>query len=258
MEHPNSHDTASLNQMGQSDHLDDPRRRQLIKALALAALAVPGAAASAGPLLGRRPGPLPAGQSIFRQSGTVLINGQAATDSSRIAVGDKLSVSDDGELVFIVNSHAMILRGGSELAIVPRAGMGADEAPAIGGLVLERGKLLSVSRFTPMRVQTAAASIAIGGNGFYMESDPERTYFCTCYGTADVRAARDAQVSAAVVSEHHDRPLYVLPKAGNGALIRNAPFVDHTDMELALIEAVAGRATPFTFANDYAAPRRRY
>jgi hypothetical protein len=244
--------------MGQADHLDDPRRRLLIGALSLAALAVPGGAARGGPLLGRRPGPLPAGQSIFSQSGAVLINGQRATDSSRIAVGDTVSVPDGGELVFIVGSNAMILRGGSELSIQPRAGMADGEPPVIGGLLLNKGKLLSVSRFTPMRVQTAAASVAIGGNGFYVESDPERTYFCTCYGTAEVRAAADAQATASVVSEHHDRPLYILPKAGDGKLIRNAPFIDHTDMELALIEAVAGRATPFNFPDDYAAPRRRY
>ncbi len=243
--------------MGQADHLDDPRRRLLIGALSLAALAVPGAALG-GPLLGRRPGPLPAGQSIFSQSGAVLINGQRALETSRIAVGDTVTVPDGGELVFIVGGNAMILRGGSELLIQPRAGTAADEPPAIGGLLLNKGKLLSVSRFTPMRVQTAAANIAIGGNGFYLESDADRTYFCTCYGTAEVRAAVDAQVKESVVSEHHDQPLYILPKAGDGKLIRNAPFVDHTDMELALIEAVAGRATPFTFPDAYAAPRRRY
>ncbi len=242
--------------MGNSDHIDDPRRRLLIGALSLAALGGPAQAAS---LFGRRPGPLPEGQSIFRQSGTVLVNGQATSDSSRIAVGDTLSVADGGELVFIVNGHAMILRGGSELVIQARSGVEPGEAQAIGGLKLNKGKLLSVSRFNPMRVQTAAASIAIGGNGFYLESDPERTYFCTCYGSSEVRAVADMQVTESVVSEHHDRPLYVLPKAEGGKLIRSAPFVDHTDMELALIEAVAGRATPFNFPNDsYAAPRRRY
>lgn len=241
-----------------ADHLDDPRRRLLIGALSLAAMAVPGGVAQGGPLLGRRPGPLPTGQSIFSQSGAVLINGQPASGSSRIAVGDTVVVPEGGQLVFIVNSNAMILRGGSELAILPRPGAGAGEAPAIGGLVLNRGKLLSVSRFMPMRVQTTAANIAIGGNGFYLESDAQRTYFCTCYGTAEVSAAIDAQARQSVVSEHHDQPLYILPKAGDGRYIRNAPFVDHTDMELALIEAVAGRATPFAFPDDYAAPRRRY
>ncbi len=246
--------------MGQATHLDDPRRRLLVGALSLAALAGTSAAnpAAAASWLGRRPGPLPPGQSIFRYSGTVQVNGQPAKDDSRIAVGDTVSVSEGGELVFIVGSNAMILRGGSELTIQPRAKAEADEAPVIGGLLLKQGKLLSVSRFTPMRVQTAAASIAIGGNGFYVESDPERSYFCTCYGTAEVRAVADMQVKESVVSEHHDKPLYILPKAGNAALIRNAPFIDHADMELALIEAVAGRATPFNFPDDYAAPRRRY
>jgi hypothetical protein len=242
--------------MGKPEHLDDPRRRLLIGALSLAALAGPAQASS---LLGRRPGPLPEGQSIFRMEGMVLVNGKAVTDSSRIVAGDTVAVPQGGELVFIVNGHAMILRGGSELLIQARSGAEPGDANAIGGLRLNQGKLLSVSRFNPMRVQTAAASIAIGGNGFYLESDPERTYFCTCYGSAEVAAVADKRVAQSVVSEHHDQPLYILPKAGDGKLIRNAPFIDHTDLELALIEAVAGRATPFNFPDDsYAAPRRRY
>lgn len=246
--------------MSVTEHLDDPRRRLLIRALSLTALAGAGAPGHAlgASLLGRRPGPLPEGQSIFRQSGAVLVNGQQASDDSRIAIGDTVSVGEGGELVFVVGSNAMILRGGSELTIQPRANAEGGEAPAIGGLLLKKGRLLSVSRFTPMRVQTELASIAIGGNGFYVESDPERTYFCTCYGTAEVRPVVDLQVKESVVSEHHDKPLYILPKAGSGDLIRNASFIDHADMELALIEAVAGRATPFNFPDDYAAPRRRY
>ena len=48
---------------------------------------------------------------------------------------------------------------------------------------------------------------------------------------------------------------YVL--AGGGALIRPAAFKNHTDLELALIEALVGRTPPFpAFDNSYGSPRR--
>ena len=40
---------------------------------------------------------------------------------------------------------------------------------------------------------------------------------------------------------------------------RAAPFIDHTDQELMLIEALVGRSPPFVFPrSDYLRPRRPY
>jgi hypothetical protein len=63
-----------------------------------------------------------------------------------------------------------------------------------------------------------------------------------------------------VVATHHDKPLYILadPKA-TGNNIRRAPFKNHTDQELMLIETLVGRTPPFVFpGQDYDAPRREY
>ena len=58
---------------------------------------------------------------------------------------------------------------------------------------------------------------------------------------------------------HHDRPVYVVKDGGAGNNIRNAGFINHTDQELALIETLVGRRTPFVFSNDvYTGPRRTY
>jgi len=121
------------------------------------------------------------------------------------------------------------------------------------------GKLLSVSRNSRMRVTTTTATIGIRGTGFYAESDPEQTYFCTCYGTADIAATSDPESKDTVVSQHHDRPLYILAKAAAGRGIRGAPFINHTDQELMLIETLVGRTPPFVFPkDDYSGPRRGY
>lgn len=56
-----------------------------------------------------------------------------------------------------------------------------------------------------------------------------------------------------------DRPLTILKSAARGQHIVDAPFINHTDQELALIEALVGRTTPFVFPNDaYRTPRRNY
>ena len=156
----------------------------------------------------------------------------------------------------------MILRGGSHL-VIDAAQKNAEKNAAltllISGLRLLTGKLLTVSRNTPMRVTTATATIGIRGTGFYVESEPEQTYFCTCYGTTDITASADPDSKISVTSKHHDKPLYIVKDGGRGNNIRNAPFINHTDQELALIEALVGRTTPFVFANDaYSAPRRDY
>jgi len=251
------------------EEADDPRRRLLIQALAagLFSAGLPGSNALAASIFGSRPGKLPAGQSIYRISGQATVNGKEATLQTRVYPGDTVQTAKDSELIFAVNSHAMILRSDSQLVIEteqkkPEEKSLAETSPVsllITGLRLLTGKLLTVSRNSPMRVRTATATIGIRGTGFYVESDPELTYFCTCYGTTDVTASADPQSKTTVVSQHHDRPLYIAKDQGQGNNIRNAPFVNHTDQELTLIEALVGRTPPFVFANDaYSAPRRDY
>jgi hypothetical protein len=111
----------------------------------------------------------------------------------------------------------------------------------------------------PVRMTTKNASIGIRGTGVYMESDAEQTYFCTCYGTTDIVAVNDPTSRETVVSRQHDRPLYILEGQQAGQNIRAAPFINHTDQELMLIEALVGRSPPFVFPrDDYLRPRRPY
>jgi hypothetical protein len=234
--------------------LDDPRRRILIQALAAGFFS--GAGTAAAQLFGRSPGPLPAGQSIYRVSGTVSVNSQPATLQTRIKAGDTVETAPNGEIVFAVAEEAFLLRGGSSMVI--------EQPPARSGLVtamrLVTGKVLSVfGKGRPTRILTATSTIGIRGTGVYAETDPEQTYFCTCYGVADVTANTDPTSKDTVVSTHHDKPLYILAKGKEGGRIRRAPFINHTDQELMLIESLVGRTPPFVFPmEDYNAPRREY
>jgi hypothetical protein len=232
--------------------LDDPRRRILIQALAAGFFSSAGSAAAQ--LFGRSPGPLPAGQSIYRLSGAVNVNSSPATLQTRISPGDTVETAPNGEIIFAVAEEAFLLRGGSRMVI---------EQPPSGlttALRLVTGKVLSVfGKGRPTRIVTATSTIGIRGTGVYTETDPEQTYFCTCYGVAEIGANNDPQSKQTVVATHHDNPLYILAKGKPGASIRKAPFINHTDQELMLIESLVGRVPPFVFPmQDYNAPRREY
>lgn len=244
--------------MNPFDKIDDPRRRLLIEALALGLFSagIPGGAACAQ-TFGSRPDKLPPGQSIYRITGTATVNGQPATLKTQIQLGDTVETGPGSEIIFVVGGHSMVLRASSRLTL---EGEGKGSAsPVIRALRLLTGKLLSVSRKASMQLSTETATIGIRGTGWYAESEPGQTYFCTCYGAAEIAAARDPASKELVVSTHHDRPVYILAQAPQGRSIRNAPFINHTDQELLLIETLVGRTPPFVFPrDDYGGPRREY
>ena len=244
--------------MAAQEH-DDPRREWLIRALSLGmfGLAAPTAQAITFGIFGSRPQKLPEGQSIYGLSGKVLVNDADATLATKIKVGDTVQTAQNSEVVFVVNNHSMILRSESKLVIEKQPDQ--SESLIIGGLRMLSGKLLSVSRNANMKVTTATATVGIRGTGFYIESEQDRSYFCTCYGVTEVQANDDPTSRETIAAKHHDRPVYIVKDGGAGNNIRNAPFVNHTDQELALIETLVGRRTPFVFSNDvYTGPRRTY
>jgi hypothetical protein len=237
------------------DKIDDPRRRVLIEALTAGLFsAIPGHALAQ--VFGSRPTKLPPEQSIYRLTGTVAVNGTPATMQTVIRPGDTVETGTGAEIIFVVGGHSMIVRENSRLEI---EGDKQSTSMLLNGLRLLTGKLLSVSRNQDFRVTTTTATIGIRGTGWYAESDPEQTYFCTCYGAAEVSPNDDPTTRELVVTQHHDRPLYILAKQAQGRGIRNAPFLNHTDQELLLIETLVGRRPPFVFPkDDYGGPRRDY
>jgi len=197
---------------------------------------------------------LPPGRSIYKLDGAVTVNGQPATLQTVIGPGSRVATGDDSRVIFVVANDAFILRANSEVELSSSGGL------LIEGMRMLSGRLLSVfaTREKPHTITTSTATIGIRGTGIYVESDPERSYVCTCYGSTSIVASADPNVSLDVVSEHHDYPVYVLPAAPGSNLIVPGPFINHTDAELSLIEELVGRTTPFAFASaGYEVPRKR-
>ena len=225
-----------------SNNLDDPRRGFLIKALSLGVFA--GASATGliqkSHALGKVPPKLPPGRSIYKLSGVVLVDGKIADIDTQIAPNSLVSTGTDSHVIFVVASDAFILRGNSQLQM---GGSGL----LVKGMRILSGKLLSVfgKREETHSITTSTSTIGVRGTGIYIESDPELSYVCTCYGHTLVSANANPNITEDVVTKHHDRPLYVLPTSGGKRLILPAPVINHSDTELALIEELVGRTTPF-------------
>jgi len=237
----------------QSEDIDPARRELLIWALAngvLAASSAFGTGAALAQPLGNVPGPLPAGRSFYKVSGPVTVNGKAATTATAVGVNDVVETGKAAQAIFVVGSDAFILRDNSRLEL-KGGGVFANQ------LRLLTGALLSVFGKGARTVSGPTSTIGIRGTGLYLEAQPDLTYVCTCYGATDIAAADDPKISESVVSAHHDAPRYVLAKPDKGRRIVPAPFKNHTDLELTLIESLVGRNPPFSlFDEAYGSPRR--
>lgn len=242
-----------------SDDIDETKRALLVQALAaglFASISVLPQNAQAD-LLGRVPKKLPAGQSIYRIKGRIRVNGQLADENTRIDAAATIESEPNSQLIFAVGDSAFLLRDNSHLTLKPQAKVtGSQFNPGI--LHLIHGALLSVFGPSNRRIVTPSTTIGIRGTGLYAEADPDKSYICTCYGVAKITATADAGQSEVIRSIHHDAPRYILADTTQGRLILPAPFKNHNDEELSLIEALVGRTTPFSFSGGgYSRPRRR-
>jgi hypothetical protein len=219
--------------MARSDATDDARRRLLIKALAAGLF-------SAG---------WPRGQgfaatspkSVFRVTGTVTVNDQAATADTSIGPNAKLRIAKNSELIAILGELAIIVRSESEVVVGDK----------VSDLRVIKGNLLAAAAPGEYRIATNIATIVQRGKdekagvGFYVEAKEELTYFCTCYGVSEISVNDDATIKSAVSAQHHDRPVNIFGDKNRRERIVTAKFKNHTDEELKLIGELIKHIPPF-------------
>lgn len=219
--------------------IDESRRRLLRYLLAAGAFAlVPGCGSlpqvhQAMPM----PEEMPAGMSIFQYVGAIEVNGKAATMKTRINPGDLVETRDGSQLVFVLQQDAFLLRANTRMRMPTKMTGGQYQ--------LEQGKALSVFASRKTAIKTPSAVVAIRGTGVYVEVEPDLSYICTCYGETNIATVDDPAINVNVVSTHHNDPVYVLADKSKSRRILAAPFKDHSDQELLLVETLVGRTTPF-------------
>ncbi len=252
--------------MATSDNkVDDPRRKLLVGLLASGLFVVGKPFESFNQVqaqaLGKVPGKLIEGRSIYELSGQVLVNGQLATIDTIISASDKVETRDNSHVIFVVGKDSFILRSNGSLQLSAEEDSTVSEKiknKSVSAMRLLAGKMLSVFGKRKHKITTAVATIGIRGTGVYVEADPEETYVCTCYGITDLGAVNDPSSTETIVSTHHSAPRYISANGRQGKLIQPAPFKNHDDEELLLIETLVGRSTPFAVPEGLRSRSRRY
>ena len=112
----------------------------------------------------------------------------------------------------------------------------------IVGFEIYNGGILSVFSKKERRLRTPSAIIGIKGTAAYLEVDKEKSYICTCYGTSLIRLKKDLNIKEIVKTNHHDEPRYIYSDKN---IIEQAPIINHTDLELIMLEELVLREPPF-------------
>jgi len=216
------------------------RRRWLLRTVAaLGVASVPMAIRQA---LAR--GVNPAAPGIYDMDGDVRVNGTLVRPGFLIRPGDVIETGPNSRAVFIVGKDAFLLRANSRLVT-------AGREMFIDAFRILTGKLLSVLGPGARRIVTRTATIGIRGTGIYVEAERDRTYVCTCYGTAELDSVFKPEERETVTTTHHDQPRYIYGESMPGIkMIEGAPVVNHTDDELVMLEALVGRTPPFETTDE--------
>ena len=220
----------------------DARRRRLLLAMMGAGLAVPAILreASAQNLI-------PEAQGVRSLDGDVRVNGRRAAPGAPVRPGDTVTTGSNAYVTFVVGLDAYLLRENSRVDL-------AGQSLFVSSLRLLTGKLLGVYGRSNARreLATRTATIGIRGTGGYLEADYDRTYFCLCYGTADLTPTMRPESREVYSSMHHEAPRFIYGDTRN-TMMESAPMVNHTDAELVLLEGFVGRTPPQTFMDRYEA-----
>jgi hypothetical protein len=192
-------------------------------------------------------------KGVARVRGDARINGVSAKQGMDVKAGDVVTTGADGELVFVVDRDAFLVRASARVEI-----QGQKGSLLASGLRILTGAVLSVfPSGRAMRIQTPTATIGIRGTGIYVEAEEARTYVCTCYGEAEIASAQDPSTREVVRTRHHEQPRYVMAM-GAPQMLMSAPVINHTDAELTMLESLVGRHPPFTPRPGEDRPRRGY
>ncbi len=214
------------------------RRELLLKLAATGAL-------GAGGILGLVRDALSAG-NLPATPGFRHIRGPVGVDSTRASIGlnikpgQTVMTGEGGEAVYIIGPDAFLQREKTKITFEDSGG--AQVMRVITGKVLSVfGKGREKAR--SLQLATPTATIGIRGTGCYIEAAETSTYFCLCYGEAEVTPKGDPKQKEVIQTKHHDHPIVI--NATGDKMMAPAAVINHTDAELIMLENSVGRWPPF-------------
>ncbi|WP_293933886.1 FecR domain-containing protein [Iodobacter sp.] len=161
--------------------------------------------------------------------------GQAWRNDQPLKLGDPISLGDhlrtgaDSKLVVRLDNDVYLLRANGSLQL-------EKKGLVLGSLRLLSGALLAVFAKGNKQIITPTVTAGIRGTGLYAEASEQSTYFCLCYGEVDLSPMHQEARRFRVKASHHKA--HTLDAKGG---IEKSPLRNHSDDELAILEALAGR-----------------
>ena len=207
-----------------------PSRRTLLRALAAGSLAAPLRRALAT-------GAAPAVPGLRGVRGEVRVNDRPAHAGQPVGPGDTVTTGPGAEAIYVIGDNAFLQRDSSTVRF------GIDAATDFMRIV--SGKLLSVFGHGDKRITVSTAVIGIRSTGCYIDETPGSTYFCLCYGEAEIVPIAAPQQREIIRTRHHDHPMVIHADPAMPKSMVPADVINHTDAELAMLESLVGRVPPF-------------
>lgn len=216
--------------MKKSELLNRMRRATLVR------LAATGLLGSGGMSIALRALAADGRQGFVSVKGQVTLDGKSVVVGDIVRVGQKVVTGPASEAVLVHQQNAFLLRENTQFMI--------DESALTPVLRYISGKVLSVFGKGEKKLRTPTAAIGIRGTGCYIEAEASRTYFCLCYGEAELSPLADPEHKEVIKTMHHEHPLYIGDKEASVMMVK-APVKNHSDAELIMLEGLFGRKPPF-------------
>jgi hypothetical protein len=180
-----------------------------------------------------------------KATGSTLVNGDEYDGSSKIEYGDVIESGDEG-FVFKASGDVFKMKPHTKIELKEKT----DSVKRIVNLIA--GGVLAAFAKEEKDIKLASyGTIGIRGTALYASVDKDKAYICSCYGKIDVYSTdHDRKVLLysinpkgtkkspyhQAVAIHHDH---------KDAVAKTDGMFHHTDAELAKLEKIAGRRTPF-------------
>lgn len=181
--------------------------------------------------------------NIVQLTGDATLNGTRLSPQQQIQTGDEIQTGPGSNLVFVIGNASFQVRQNSRLAVER-----GNTLNAVSLLRLLTGAVASVwGKGVDRSIVMPTLTAGIRGTGVYSEifaDQGDRNYFCNCYGTVDMNAGTEKQVSQA---DYH-QAFWADATARDGKFLSPARALNHSDEELEFLAGLIDQRTTWQIA----------
>jgi hypothetical protein len=181
--------------------------------------------------------------NIVQLTGDATLNGMRLNPQQAIQTGDEIQTGPGSNLIFVIGNASFQVRQNSRLAVER-----GNTLNAVSLLRLLTGAVASVwGKGVNRSIVMPTLTAGIRGTGVYAEifaDQGDRNYFCNCYGTVDMDAGNEKQVSQA---DYH-QAFWADATPRDGKFLSPARALNHSDEELEFLAGLIDQRTSWQIA----------